>query len=112
MTTIETLKAEYAPYHTMPEFELGLADYAAGKLRNLDGVAGQAYDRGAECAMRLARLAHANKPKPHKPTLLLEAQQINREWQWRAEQNPENSYYRQQAEKAKQKLQEIEEMGA
>jgi hypothetical protein len=43
----------YAPYHTFPEFAEGYADYTAG-LRGIgyDGVQGQAYDRGAECAMR------------------------------------------------------------
>jgi hypothetical protein len=43
----------YAPYHTFPEFAEGYADYKAG-LRDIgyDGVGGQAYDRGAECAMR------------------------------------------------------------
>jgi hypothetical protein len=57
----------YAPYHTFPEFERGYWEYPS--LRELDGVAGQAYDRGAElsdaafnssfqatdCVMRLGR---------------------------------------------------------
>jgi hypothetical protein len=46
---------EYAPYHTMPEFLLGYHDYLKGQLREYEGVAGEAYDRGAEFAMRLCR---------------------------------------------------------
>ncbi len=44
----------YAPYHTFPEFELGFDAYVAGLVPAFDipGVAGQAYDRGGECAMR------------------------------------------------------------
>ena len=47
----------YAPYHTMPEFAEGYADYQHCKYREFDGVAAQAYDRGAECAMRRQRKA-------------------------------------------------------
>ena len=42
----------YAPYHTFPEFAEGYADYNDCRYRELHDVAGQAYDRGAECAMR------------------------------------------------------------
>ncbi len=53
---IDALKAEYAPYHTMPEFQQGFDDYNMGELASdIGGVAGQAYDRGAEAAMRIAR---------------------------------------------------------
>ena len=47
--------SEYAPYHVMPAFQQGMADYAASRRAELSGVAGQAYDRGLECAMRTAR---------------------------------------------------------
>lgn len=51
------IRAEYAPYHTMPEFQQGIDYYRAGKVPSfsIPGVAGQAFDRGAECAMRIAR---------------------------------------------------------
>jgi hypothetical protein len=42
----------YAPYHAYPEFKQGFDDYMECRLREYDGVKGQAYDRGAECAMR------------------------------------------------------------
>jgi hypothetical protein len=42
----------YAPYHTFPEFAWGFDDYNDCRHRELHDVAGQAYDRGAECAMR------------------------------------------------------------
>jgi hypothetical protein len=45
------IKEQYAPYNRMPAFELGFDDYNAGRLRAMDGVAGQAYDRGAEAAI-------------------------------------------------------------
>ena len=47
----------YAPYHTFPEFKIGFDDYVAhrpwpvGRI-SPNSVGGQAYDRGAECAMR------------------------------------------------------------
>lgn len=46
----------YAPYHTFPQFNEGFYDYARGvNTNNLsDGVGAQAYDRGAEMAMRRA----------------------------------------------------------
>lgn len=46
---------EYAPYHTLPAFDQGISDYMEGRMRHLDGVAGQAWDRGAEYAMRVIR---------------------------------------------------------
>jgi hypothetical protein len=50
----------YRPYHTIPEFEWGYADYETGiwsaalkrNILNPDSFAAQAYQRGAECAMR------------------------------------------------------------
>ena len=43
----------YAPYHTFPEFWDGFDDYNNGKLQyDLSSLAGQAYDRGVECATR------------------------------------------------------------
>lgn len=52
---IEDIAHQYAPYHTMAAFKQGAADYLAGRCQNLEGVVGQAYDRGAECAMRVQR---------------------------------------------------------
>jgi hypothetical protein len=49
----------YAPYHTWSEFTEGYDDYVLGHRAreplNHDSVASQAYDRGAECAMRRQR---------------------------------------------------------
>ena len=53
----------YAPYDRFPEFDYGCKDYERRALRtDLAGVHAQAYDRGAEFAMRVAtfrRLAAA-----------------------------------------------------
>lgn len=48
--------SEYAPYHTMKEFQWGFSDYqnCTHTPVDPDSAAGQAYDRGAEFAMRLA----------------------------------------------------------
>ena len=57
--TLEELKQEYRPYDQMPEFAECFADYEAGvfnRHKQYDGVAGQAYDRGLECASRAIRL--------------------------------------------------------
>ena len=46
----------YAPYHTFPEFARGFSDYnECIRWAWYDGVQAQAYDRGAECAMRRQR---------------------------------------------------------
>jgi hypothetical protein len=47
----------YAPYHTIPQFAIGYRDYERGVnfSDDYDGATGQAYDRGAECAMRRQR---------------------------------------------------------
>jgi hypothetical protein len=51
-----TRREDYAPYHTFPEFEQGILDYQACRpFRELSGVAAQAYDRGAEYAMKISR---------------------------------------------------------
>jgi hypothetical protein len=43
---------KYEPYDTIPEFGEGFVDYQARRRdKNYDGVAGQAYDRGANAAM-------------------------------------------------------------
>lgn len=55
---IEAIKAEYAPYNTMAAFQAGYQDYMDGtKPFDLDGVDGQAYDRGQEAAMKVNRAA-------------------------------------------------------
>jgi hypothetical protein len=57
--TLETLKTEYAPYHTVPEFEAGFAAYATGSYdcpKYDKGYKEQAWDRGLECAMRWNRM--------------------------------------------------------
>lgn len=52
----QQIKAQYAPYNTIPAFEQGYADYLAGRAsRELQGVAGQAYDRGYEAGMKVQR---------------------------------------------------------
>ena len=55
--------SEYAPYHTMKEFSDGINDYMEGlywqNAGKYQGVAGQAYDRGTEYAMRVVRAANA-----------------------------------------------------
>lgn len=49
-------KEDYAPYHTMPEFEAGMEAYAKGNYRcPYQGIGEQAWDRGLEYAMRKAR---------------------------------------------------------
>jgi hypothetical protein len=58
MKTFPEIAAEYAPYHTLREFQIGSQDYMDGNHRNgdhYDGVAGQAWDRGHEAAMRFTR---------------------------------------------------------
>ena len=51
-----TKREDYAPYHLMPEFEEGVRDYQSCKCHSFyDGVKAQAYDRGAEYAMKLGR---------------------------------------------------------
>jgi hypothetical protein len=51
---LTAIRYEYRPYDTMPEFEEGLADYQARRQhKEYDGVAGQAYDRGANTALWL-----------------------------------------------------------
>lgn len=58
----------YAPYHTYPEFQLGFDEYGSGLWHgnrcDENTVGGQAYDRGAECAMRrgMARLRARQTP--------------------------------------------------
>jgi hypothetical protein len=43
----------YGVHCDQPEFKLGFDDYNAGRRRDLGlGVEAQAYNRGAECAMR------------------------------------------------------------
>ena len=51
---LTAIRHEYRPYDTIPEFDEGLADYPARlRHKDYDGVAGQAYDRGANAAMWL-----------------------------------------------------------
>lgn len=53
--TSSQIRAEYAPYDSYAEFEVGRADYVAGRYRNpygTTGVAAQGWDRGSEFAMR------------------------------------------------------------
>jgi hypothetical protein len=43
----------YGGFGDQPEFKLGFDDYNAGRRRDMGlGVEAQAYNRGAECAMR------------------------------------------------------------
>jgi hypothetical protein len=55
---IADLAPEYAPYNQLPEFEEGLCAFALGIYTNPYNsflVAAQAWDRGMECAMRVAQ---------------------------------------------------------
>ena len=61
---LAAIRHEYRPYDTMPEFDEGLADYRARRRdKEYDGVAGQAYDRGANAAMWLWQAQQRMKPK-------------------------------------------------
>jgi hypothetical protein len=54
---------QYEPYDKFPEFGEGLADYQARRRdKDYDGVAGQAYDRGANAAMWLWQAQQRMKP--------------------------------------------------
>ena len=54
------MPADYAPYHTFPEFDQGIDDYMSGRFDNpYDGVAAQAWDRGSEYAMRVVRYSNS-----------------------------------------------------
>jgi hypothetical protein len=51
------LQGEYAPYDRMPEFQEGAEAYRNCRtLCRYSGVQAQAWDRGAEYAMRAARI--------------------------------------------------------
>jgi hypothetical protein len=55
---VESIKAEYAPYHTHAAFDFGYDCYELGAYEHgFTGVAGQAFDRGLEAAMKVQRLA-------------------------------------------------------
>lgn len=58
--TLAELCERYVPYDTMPEFKVGFIDYQIGKYTNPygDTVAGQAWDRGAEAAMKWGHIVH------------------------------------------------------
>jgi hypothetical protein len=57
------IRHEYRPYDTMPEFDEGFADYQARRRdKAYDGVAGQAYDRGANAALWLWQAQQRMKP--------------------------------------------------
>jgi hypothetical protein len=54
--TLTAIVAEYAPYNTMEAFGEGFVAYQHGNLNNPhQGVRAQAWDRGAEAAMRYQR---------------------------------------------------------
>jgi hypothetical protein len=60
MKTFNEIAHEYRPYHTMQEFQIGSESYMDGRYENPyhaanDGLRAQAWDRGAECAMRFTR---------------------------------------------------------
>lgn len=53
------IKSTYAPYHTMPAFQFGYDCYALNIYKSgFTGVAAQAFDRGLDCAARVARAQH------------------------------------------------------
>lgn len=54
----QAMRDEYYPYNTLVAFDAGFNDYMRGMPMPRGfrgGVDGQAYDRGAECAMRIDR---------------------------------------------------------
>jgi hypothetical protein len=55
--TFNNIAAEYAPYDQMPAFMEGATAYMERRYDQPygDSVAGQAWDRGMECAMRFTR---------------------------------------------------------
>jgi len=66
------IRADYRPYDTLPAFDLGFADYQNRVRANPydglrgpgDGLKAQAWDRGANAAMRYDRfLAGLEKPE-------------------------------------------------
>lgn len=60
MTNEPMIATEYAPYNTFPEFNEGMEAYGKGSHCPYDGVAGQAWDRGYECGMRIQRWSDDN----------------------------------------------------
>jgi hypothetical protein len=60
------LPEDYAPYHTYPAFNRGYNAYLKcnwDKPINLTGIDEQAYDRGAEYAMRVRQWSLAQQHK-------------------------------------------------
>lgn len=56
---VKSICRSYAPYDTFPEFSVGYNDALAGApCRDLQGVAGQGYDRGYEAGCKVQRMAH------------------------------------------------------
>jgi hypothetical protein len=58
MISLDALKTEYAPYHTLPEFQEGFEAYARNDYdcpKYDKDYKGQAWDRGLECAARWSR---------------------------------------------------------
>lgn len=54
--TFNQIAAEYAPYNLFPEFQHGAEAYMDRLYTNpYDNVAAQAWDRGAEAAMKYTR---------------------------------------------------------
>jgi hypothetical protein len=56
----KAIRAEYAPYHTMPEFERAYMIELTNGVHETHhrDVAAQAYDRGCEAAMRVLKAAY------------------------------------------------------
>jgi hypothetical protein len=58
--------ADYAPYNRFPEFVEGISAYMAGVHENpyrdpRQGLGAQAWDRGAEFAMRVRRFCETGR---------------------------------------------------
>jgi len=51
-----TIIQEYEFYRKHPAFMQGMEDYRNGEWHSLGGFAGQCWDRGAECQMRINRM--------------------------------------------------------
>jgi hypothetical protein len=62
---LSNIVADYAPYDRYEAFAEGYAAYHLGQLANpCDGVQAQAWDRGANAAMRFARAIAGQGERP------------------------------------------------
>lgn len=89
MRTFNEIAADYAPYYRAVEFQKGAEDYMDRKPRIENfctGYAQQAYDRGAEAAMKFTRQYEAGqafgRTRKGKVVALRELTQVLGGWQF------------------------------